>query len=214
MLKRLVVISAVVLFSFAILFISVLRTASVKYSFSLINPESKVTTSDTKEKLEELKIDYYLAYPGPIMPDHPLWRLKALRDKLWLLITSDKYKKAELNLLFSDKRLTAAKILFEKGNYELGFTTLSKAEIYLQKACELEDEIRTSGSDTLNLTATLIKASFKHRQIIEQILLIAPEDAKANIVLVENYSRGVYGRKIHVLQSRGITPITDPFCGL
>lgn len=215
MLKRYVVVGGVLLFSFAILLISIFRSAAVKYTFSAINANSKDQLIIAQsEAIGGVYIDYYLAYPGPVLPDSFWWPLKALRDKLWLVLTTNSTKKAELNLLFADKRLLAAKILFEKGKYEEGFTTLSKAEKYLESACELEEMIRGRGGDTLNLATTLIKASLKHRQVIKQILLIAPGDAIPKITLIEHYPRGVYGQKVHVLQDRGVVAIPDPFNGL
>ena len=213
--KRLLIISAVFVFAFLILFISVLRTAAVKYSYKLEGAKkSDDYVIDQNEILEDIFIDYYLPSPGPVLPDHPLWKLKALRDKLWLLITTNENRKAQLYLLFADKRLTSAKLLSVKGKYELSFTTLSKAEKYLAEASELETKMRNKGIDTLDFATTLIKASFKHRQIIKQILLVAPNDARSDIVLVENLTRGIYGSKASVLQDRGVIPPPDPFNGL
>jgi hypothetical protein len=214
MFKRLLVIFLVFLFAFTILFISVLRSASVKYSYKLEGADK--TDSNIvglNEELEGIFIDYYLPSPGPILPDNPLWKVKALRDKLWLVITTKKENKVLLYLLFADKRLVAAKMLYEKGNYDLGFTTLSKAEIYLKQASDEEVKIRSGGVDTLNLATRIVKASYKHRQVIKQILLIAPNDGKTDIVILENTTRGIYGDKLPFFQGRGIVPPLDPFNG-
>jgi len=56
--------------------------------------------------------------------------LKAIRDKLWHVLTMDASKEAELSLLCSDKRLGMSKILFERGKPELAFSTLTKGEKY------------------------------------------------------------------------------------
>src|SRR3989338_5370865 len=48
--------------------------------------------------------DYTLPYPG-LLPDHPLYNLKALRDKILLWFTKDEVKLVELNPLISHKKI-------------------------------------------------------------------------------------------------------------
>ena len=213
MFRRFVIVLSTLVFSFSILFVSILRTASVRYSFSTVSSHFSDETSDNeRNNLNQMKIDYCLAYPGVVLPNSPLWPLKALRDKLWLLITSNESKKAELNLLFADKRLGAAKILFDNKDYETGYTTLTKAEKYLEQAGNIGSDIRAKGGDTTELSNTLVKASLKHRQIIEEIILIAPEDAKPKIVELENYAIKVYQTNLDVLKAKGLPLPENPFC--
>ena len=209
-LKFFLIFSALV-FSFSILFISILRSASVRYSFSEVyaNYTDELLREEI-EKLDNIEMDYYLAYPGRVTPGHPLWFVKATRDRLWILITPDKIKRSDLYLLFADKRLVMSVELFEKGEAELGMTTLSKAEKYLEKACSLETEIRREGIDTLDLTRRLMKASIVHSLAIRKIKMMAPEDAIPQITIVENYPRGVYGRKVGVFESREAPPPENP----
>lgn len=213
MIKRSLIYSAVFIFAFAVLFISVLKAAEVKYSFKLVNANSTDINNQLSKDLEGMKIDYYLPTAGTVLPDSPFWILKALRDRLWLLITTNDIKKADLMILFADKRLVAAEILFNKKEYNVGFTTLSKAEKYLEEASNLEETIRGKGEDTTALVTTLVKASLKHRQIIKELLLITPNDGKSNIVLIENLTRGVFNTENNILFGKGIAPIPDPFSG-
>jgi len=215
MLKKSLGVIAVIVFAFTVLFISILRSASVRYSFSSVGAKTtdQLLTKDV-EGLENLEIDYYLAFPGAVLPDSPLWALKATRDKLWLALTTNENKKAELNLLFADKRVLSARILFERGKYDLGYTTLTKAEKYLEEACNIENEMRARGQDTSELAERLINASLKHRLVIRQILLLAPDEAKPKISTVAQFSRGVYGSLIHVLKDRNMVVPEDPFNGL
>lgn len=214
MIKRLVVIFATIAFAFLILFISVLRSASVRYSFSDVYADNtKEEIQREKEDLGNIKIDYYFAHPGSVLPDHVLWPVKALRDKIWLFVTTDPAKKAELNLLFADKRIGSAKILFEKDNPELGFTTLTKSQKYFEKACRIEQAIRETGLNTDELTRRLTLAALKHRQTIKQIELLAPEDAKPKINEVENYTKTAYKEKAALLRSEGKPIPKNPFNG-
>ena len=50
--------------------------------------------------------NYLLPYPG-MLPDNPLYMLKAMRDRVINFLIADSQKKAEFYLLQSDKRLNA-----------------------------------------------------------------------------------------------------------
>lgn len=209
MLKRLVIVLPILVFAFGILFASILRTASVKYEFSGV-------TSDTVLRVlgvEAVNVDYQFAFPGKVLPDHFLWPVKALRDKIWLAITTNPSRKAELKLLFADKRIASSKILFEREKYEIGFSTLTKAEKYLEEAYNQEIENRARDIDTSEFLKRLAWASLKHRQVIGEILEIAPEDAKPMIINTENYPKKVYEKVKHALNEKGLRVPKSPFEG-
>src|SRR3989344_251429 len=184
MFRNISVYSGLLIIAFGILLVSILRTASVNYD---------------------------LPYQGRIMPDSPLWPLKALRDKIWLFITTNSSRRAELDLLFADKRLASAKILFEKDKPELAFTTLSKAEKYLEEAMLQENENRKKGMDTSQFLERLARASLKHFEVMEGIMTIAPEDAKPKIVEAQSYAKKVFESSRDALNEKGITPPENPF---
>jgi lambda repressor-like predicted transcriptional regulator len=206
MYRRILLIASTLVFAFAILFTSVLRTASVKYVFS-----QETEIQEEGQESESMEIDYVLPYPGRISPDSPLWPIKALRDRLWLMLTSNLDRKAELKLLFADKRLAMSKILFERDKAEIAFSTLTKAEKYLEEACAMEQESRQKGTDTSAFLTTLSKASLKHRQIIDEILTIAPEDAKPGIGRVQDYSKETYNKTRNALLEKGMPIVENPF---
>jgi hypothetical protein len=51
-------------------------------------------TGQENTTIQNQKIDYDLPYPG-LLPDHPLYFIKAGRDKITELITRDNIKKAK-----------------------------------------------------------------------------------------------------------------------
>lgn len=191
--------------SFGILFVSILRTAAVKYDFKAPIAESNVLGE------EDIYIDYNLAFPGNVLPDNSLWPLKAFRDKVWLAVTANTSRKAELLLLFADKRLGAAQILFDQGKPEIGLTTLSKAEKYLEQSSKLDKDNRLKGYDTADLVRRLNLAALKHYQVIQEIKMKAPQDAIPDIVLLEPYSKNVYQETSAALDRVKITPAKNPF---
>lgn len=206
MYRKLAVILPILALSLTILFISILRTAAVKYEFKL-----PAVTLDPSILGEQVELQYSLAKPGSVLPDHPLWPLKAARDKVWLLITTDHGKKADLYLLFSDKRLSASKVLFEKDKPEIAYATLTKAEKYLEQASRQEGLNRIRGLETSEFLLRLANASLKHRQVIEEILTKAPQDARPGITQALDYSKNSYEKAMQALNEKGIEPPENPF---
>lgn len=206
MFRRIAIVSSILLFALGILFTSALRTASVKYEFSMPPTENPSVLGE-----ETVEIDYFLAFPGKVLPDHPLWPVKALRDKVWLLITTNTSRKAELNLLFADKRVAMSKILFEREKPEIGYSTLTKAEKYLEEAVNRERQNRKMGIDTSEFLELLAKASLKHFQVTEEILVIAPEDARPGIVETQIYAKRAFEEAKNGLLESGLPVPENPF---
>lgn len=189
-----------------ILVISVLRTASVKYEFT-----GAVNGAST-QMIEETQIDYYLAYPGKVRPDNPLWTAKALRDKLWLATTTNNARKAELLLLFADKRMAASSDFFREGEAEKGYETLVKAEHYLTLSYDQTKLNVDAGEDVSEFLTRLALASLKHRQVIEEeILPSAPDDAKPEIVHALETTKHIYKMVSQLLLDRGGSVPKNPF---
>jgi len=204
----------IVFLAFAILGASIFRSASpLSYAFTLPSDED-VNGGEVKGETEEAKkIEYSFVYPGKILPDSPLWSLKALRDKIWIFITRDLTKRSELKLLCSDKRIVASRMLFEKDKPELGFSTLTKAEKYLEGAVEDERASRRSGGDTSNLLLRLSAASLKHLEVIDQILELAPSDAKPEIIKTKEYAKKAFEKTRQGLNEKGMEVPENPFEG-
>jgi len=156
-------------------------------------------------------IDYELAYPGKVLPDSVFWPLKVVRDRLWLFATTGDLKKAELKLLFADKRIGGAKILFSNGKNEIAYSTLTKAEKYLEEAYLAEEGVRKSGVDTKEFSTRLSKAALKHYQVMDEILEIAPDDAKPGIRSIQDIPKTCYQRSMNSLLEQGLTAPENPY---
>lgn len=204
MIAKLTVISVTLLFAFLILFTSVLRSASIRYNFHM--PTNGIVLAKTTGV-----IDYELIYPGKISPDHPLWPIKVLRDKIWLLLTTDPGKKVDLRILMADKRLGLSEILFKKDKPELALRTLQKAESYLLEAQILESTNGKNGANTLESLSKLAKSSLKHRQTIDEIFDIAPDDAKSEVLNAQKISITVFEKVKNELNILGVKPPENPF---
>lgn len=209
MLQKGALVVASLVFGFAVLFTSIVRTTSPQYVFSENRTEQEATPS-----VSVSEIDYYLPYPG-ILPDHFLWPVKALRDRVKLFVVIDPVKKAEVALLLADKRVGMARELIRGGKAELGVSTLTKAEKYLKLAFEEEEKARAGGRDTVDLLTRLAKASLKHQEVIESVMQLAPEEARPILVQTMDGYKRVYDRVAQILQEEdvpvpGISPLPSP----
>lgn len=126
------------------------------------------------------KVEYFLPYPG-ILPDHLLYPLKTLRDKMMDFLIKDPLKKAEFELLTADKRLGAGKVLLEGGKPELGETTISKGEKYLEQAILNLEKAKNGGEKTGEALDKIGKATQKHLEVIGELILKVQEPTKTNL---------------------------------
>lgn len=149
----------------------------------LINIKLNVHAQYATSEARFIKVSYELPYPG-ILPDNPLYFIKALRDNLFNLLISDPIKKAEYNLLMADKRLASGKMLIDKKNYQLAITTISKSANYLERAISLTVKAKQEGKNTKELLDKLFVASQKHQQIIFMTTIKTKGDVKYGLELL------------------------------
>ncbi len=193
------------LFAFVILFISLLNAVSPNYVFS---QSPSPSPSGYAQKLE---ISYYLPYPGRVLPDNFLWPVKVIRDRIGIFLNFSAAKKSEALLQLADKRLASAQKLFEVNKSELAVSVLTKAEKYLEESYNQEEIARTKGVKTSELAEKIAKASLKHRQVIEELMNIAPEDAKPIIIQTADYPKRIYTQMKIKLMEMGGPSVESPF---
>ncbi|MFH1289398.1 MAG: DUF5667 domain-containing protein [Patescibacteria group bacterium] len=173
--KKIIVTALCLIFAFTILAFSVSRASAQDFPLE-------------RDGSESAKVSYHLAYPG-LLPDHFLYPIKMIRDRIWLFLTTNKIDRSKLLLLYADKRLGAAKALIEGGKKELGLETLVKSEQYLQRvAAQLKDLDLDKECELAN---QVYQASLKH----EEIMLEFEEklDQESQKLLSENIS---YARRV------------------
>ncbi len=210
MIRKIALVLSTVILAFIILSISILRSSAIRPNIDVYSATPKPGLKvDTQEK--KIEIMYVMPFPGRILPDSPFWPVKAVRDKVWLGITTNPMKKAELSLLFADKRLMSAYELFKINKPQLAYSTLTKAEKYLEEGSIIEKNERKGGLDTKSFLFTLATASLKHREIIEGMLNTIPDDIKPEVIKAEDYSRNVYKECRDALQSQGVSAPENPF---
>lgn len=111
------------------------------------------------------KVDYTLPYPG-LLPDNPLYALKAIRDKVIEFLISDPVKKADFYLLSSDKRVNTGYYLIMKDKDDMGVLYISKSNNYMSMAESQALSAGSKGNETVQRIKTAIK---KHEEVINQM---------------------------------------------
>lgn len=132
-------------------------------------------------KIESKRVEYDLPYAG-ILPGHPLFFLKTWRDKLLDFAARDQLKKANLYLLFADKRIRMAIELSEKGKWEYAVTAVSEGEGYFLKIPELLERSKKQGASAEGSFILKLKTAVeKHREVIEGLSKNAPQGQRQNL---------------------------------
>lgn len=129
---------------------------------------------------------YQLPHPG-MLPDHPLYKVKVLRDKLILILTRDTEKKAQYHLLLADKRINMAKFLVDKGNVELAKKTALKGENEITLITFLFKDERKKPSE--KLMKQLEAASLRHQEVLLELEKKVGEKDKETFRIVRGFSK-------------------------
>lgn len=154
-------------FLLALIFFAVAVTPRVIFSEETISPTTELTVTITSTPTPT-QVEYELAYPG-ILPDSPLYFLKTFRDRVVSSLISDSLKKAEYNIVTSDKRYYAAIFLQDKNKSDLAFSSISKGNNYSDEALAKLASAKSSGKDINNLSDRMMKSLQKHEEVIAQL---------------------------------------------
>jgi hypothetical protein len=151
-------------------------------SFILFSAETNALSNDLSASSSSnigKEVNYELPYPG-LLPDSPLYFLRVIRDKTIGLLISDPLKKAEFNLLQSDKRFNAGIYLFNKGKISLALSTISKAENYFSEAMDKLGEAKTQNKNVNDIEGKLKNALKKYEQEMVNMIKKINKNDKQN----------------------------------
>lgn len=145
---------------------------------SLVVFSQKTDTVRAQVDVKGESVEYTLPFAG-VLPDNPLYSLKIVRDNFWLFFTRDNIKKAEVLLLFSDRKTAATQMLFEKGKWDMGIDTMREAEQNFERMVDMIVLSKNQGvSPDEALVLKMKLSNTKHRQVIEQLLIAAPQGSR------------------------------------
>lgn len=143
-----------------------------------------ISTSSVRSQevtLTAEKIEYNLPYPG-ILPDHPFFFLKEIRDTFLEFTTRDMLKKAELYLLLSDKRIAMSTILARSGKDKQALNAVIQSEEYFSKIPSLVENSKKQGvSASADFIQQLKLSNDKHREVEETFLKDLPQGENSEL---------------------------------
>lgn len=170
--------------------------------FVLVNPTKALAneTSNSSSSAVIEKIQYELPYPG-LLPDNPLYYLKAIRDNILKFLISNPLKKTQFDLLQADKRLGAAQLLLVRGKGELSITTLSKSGNYFEDAIVNIQKAKKEGDDVNSTLDQLLKSSQKHQEIIKQMEKGQKGDTLLNLRFLQQRARD-FQERVLIIKSQ------------
>lgn len=126
------------------------------------------------------KIEYTLPYPG-MLPDHPLYNLKRVRDYILERLIADPVKKSEFYILQADKRLQMGVYLAARGKNELAETTISKGEKYMEKAQGIMTGLHANNTLPPYVVEKYENALGKHYEVLAQLATASAEPLKSGL---------------------------------
>lgn len=167
---------------FAIAFLTAIFLIS---SLNLVKAQ-EISPTPTSDKAIPAKIEYDLAFPG-ILPDHPLYKLKVLRDKVISASIFNPAKKIEYLLLQTDKGILAAAILIDKNKIDLAESTALKAENnFTLISTQLYMLPKKPNKDFFKRLET---AGLKHQEVLKSIVNRVPKNKQKVFEIVIDFSK-------------------------
>jgi hypothetical protein len=123
-----------------------------------------------------VKSTYSLPYPG-ILPDHPLFFLKQVRDTIVERLISDPLRKTEFFAVQADKSVNTAVFMMGKNKTNLAVAALTQAGEYRLKALNQLKLASDAGKDTQPLIEKMRQAIVKHQETISELQAQAGTEA-------------------------------------
>lgn len=160
------------------IFASVLAIFLCIFSIALASEAAPVSPNPTPSPTV-----YALPYPG-LLPGHPLYFLKLLRDRILLFLISNPVRQVEFRILLADKRLNSAIYLIDQDKPELGVRIAGEAVAYLEEAEKLLFEIPAGTPEINNIKDRFEKSWAIHREIISGYLTRVPETEQIQLTKI------------------------------
>ena len=143
---------------------------------AVASKESPLTVTTTAPV--EQKVEYVLPYPG-ILPTHPLYRLKLIRDWIMERLIVDPLRKAEFYILQADKYLSMAIVFSSRNASDEAAKAAGTAELFMAKAYASALQTKTTGKEVPGHVFDRIERSTgKHIEVLGELWQIASGSTK------------------------------------
>ena len=118
------------------------------------------------EKGEKEEFSYKLPESG-MLPTNPFYGFKKIRDFLWIKFSVGTIKKANVELLVADKRMSEAKVLLEDNKGKSGLDASQEALNTLKLAERSISEIKEVTDESKQVRSQIFKAGFAYMTILK-----------------------------------------------
>ncbi len=115
------------------------------------------------------RVEYVLPYPG-ILPTHPLYFLKSLRDKIIEMLAPNPLSKADFYIHQADKKLNMGITLRELGKINESRAALADSlASRTQSVTLIEEQIKAGTEIPGHLTQKLLQSLSKHKEVLTDV---------------------------------------------
>ncbi len=163
---------------------------SLFFLFFILPPLSFAQQSNLEPTISPVftTVDYALPYPG-ILPDNPLYFLKAARDKVISFLIADPLKRGKFDLLQADKRLQMGVYLIQKDKKELplAVSTISKGQNYFTEAADQVAIIKQKKESSADFVKELQTAAAKHEEVLKDLEKGLSAEEKAEFIPLDKH---------------------------
>lgn len=166
--------------SLKVLFLGLLVTTL--FSASQIHAATPQSTT-AAELIQDEKVIYTLPSAGQIIPGHPLFMIKQIRDGIEDLITRDPLQKAKLKLRNADRYIVYSQVLTEHNMPMRAVESIRTAISYQEDAlaeinilfAQQKDADEDKKSESKQLRFVLVQSNIKQSEIIRDLLNKLPD---------------------------------------
>lgn len=117
-------------------------------------------------------VEYALPYPG-LLPNHPLFFLKMMRDSVLTALISDPVRKVEFSQLMTDKYMHMGVVLTQKQNKKVALDTFKQVAQLIERTKQDVYKLPPTNADEVgNIKLKFKKSLEKYEEII---LTIQPQ---------------------------------------
>lgn len=204
MTSRLLLPATSLLLAFIILAISLFSSSSLSYKITDL-PTPLPEGPMTQDK-------FYVSYELPSINAsyaEPLRIFRAIRDRVDLLLTFDVLQKSQVLLDHSNDRLSIGEMLIRDGKINEGLASIARSQVYLEKA--FQSAKNQEGFRAQNLMTEISLASLKHRERIESLMSIMPDEARSFTVEYLESTKYIYTESKLALEIKGLKAPSSPF---
>lgn len=206
MIRRFLLPTSIVFFATIVLLVSLFNASEISF-----NVPDLISPLPAGPNLAE---QYFVDYDLPEASSTPipvLNRLKAAGDRVKMLISTSNISKAEIMLESANRRMVLGERYIRDGKIEMGLVTINKGQEYLENALDLV--VKDSSYHSTASIKEIGTASLKHRERLESLMVLIPDEARTFLVSNVDRTKNVYNSSKAALISYGLTPPHSPFEG-